>query len=766
MVRSRREATVSIVHIKSPLIGKKYSLKNRNYKFTKKISNARHSSFSSQNLVKSRLSSAAKCHLLWQYCPQTKNINKTRNTKEILKILLNLKPIFSQNYLSKYIGNIKNPNPHPWCPFSSIFQYKPVEEHDESYKLTRSGDVESNPGPAYNGATSGCGKMSNPDKDRKKKHPVEIITYNCRGLKDYKKLKRILNTCANVIGKNKLSLLMLQETHLEAESVRKLTLMWRGNFSLSPGLGGSRGCLTLFDKCWEIEDKYESQDGRLVCLALKSEQLSVIVINAYAPNDHSLEFFENMFEKLIHFKDRFPLHEVVVAGDLNLVIDPETDSVNRVASVRENISSVLVRDNLTIMEISDSYREKLKKGGYTWNRGNIYSRLDYVFCSKLFIASISSAKVDWTFDKSDHAAVRILVDLPVLNLKGPGLVRVNADILKIQHVKTEFRNRLIESISEIPEHWDPNQKLEFIKIVIRSSLSEISGKQKKIEEIEYNSTCDQLNRLKNNYADCLERGINVPNIINTINELQKEIDLYQDQKSQKLAELAKCKWFNEGEKSNKYFLNLLKRRNNETTMNLLSDGETTASTQEDIENLVMKFYSKLYNIDETVNDDYNSFFPVLPQLSEADRCMLDSPITLDEMWETLKDTNESSPGPDGIPYLVYKECWEVLGQFILKSWQFSKEKGILPEFNRLSTIKLIPKEGKDPGQIGNWRPITLSNCDLKIITKLLSNRVAKILPKIILETQVAYIPGRAVHDNLRMSNSSICTAKKITLMLS
>ena len=117
-----------------------------------------------------------------------------------------------------------------------------------------------------------------------------------------------------------------------------------------------------------------------MCLALKSEQLSVIVINAYAPNDHSLEFFENMFEKLIHFKDRFPLHEVVVAGDLNLVIDPETDSVNRVASVRENISSVLVRDNLTIMEISDSYREKLKKGGYTWNRGNIYSRLDYVFC--------------------------------------------------------------------------------------------------------------------------------------------------------------------------------------------------------------------------------------------------------------------------------------------------------------------------------------------------------------------------------------------------
>ena len=49
----------------------------------------------------------------------------------------------------------------------------------------------------------------------------------------------------------------------------------------------------------------------------------------------------------------------------------------------------------------------------------------------------------------------------------------------------------------------------------------------------------------------------------------------------------------------------------------------------------------------------------------------------------------------------------------------------------------------------NWRPITLSNCDSKIITKALSNRMSKVLGEIIDETQTAYVGGRSVADNHR-----------------
>lgn len=61
---------------------------------------------------------------------------------------------------------------------------------------------------------------------------------------------------------------------------------------------------------------------------------------------------------------------------------------------------------------------------------------------------------------------------------------------------------------------------------------------------------------------------------------------------------------------------------------------------------------------------------------------------------------------------------------------------------------MLPKKDKDKRIIQNLRPISLSNCDIKIITKTLTKRFNKILPEIIGPHQTAYIKGRNVHDNL------------------
>ena len=66
-----------------------------------------------------------------------------------------------------------------------------------------------------------------------------------------------------------------------------------------------------------------------------------------------------------------------------------------------------------------------------------------------------------------------------------------------------------------------------------------------------------------------------------------------------------------------------------------------------------------------------------------------------------------------------------------------------------SIIVLLPKEGKDIKDIKNWRPITLSNCDAKIITKDLAIRMSNVMNEIIVNTQTAYVRGRSVIDNLR-----------------
>ena len=91
----------------------------------------------------------------------------------------------------------------------------------------------------------------------------------------------------------------------------------------------------------------------------------------------------------------------------------------------------------------------------------------------------------------------------------------------------------------------------------------------------------------------------------------------------------------------------------------------------------------------------------------------------------------------------------MMGPIILNSWSYSLETGSSPSSHLESVITLLPKEGKDTKDIKNWRPITLSNCDSKIITKALSQKTAKVLESIVDPSQTAYVPGRSVADNLR-----------------
>ena len=116
---------------------------------------------------------------------------------------------------------------------------------------------------------------------------------------------------------------------------------------------------------------------------------------------------------------------------------------------------------------------------------------------------------------------------------------------------------------------------------------------------------------------------------------------------------------------------------------------------------------------------------------------------------------------------MYKKLWSITGPVILDAWKYSCEKGVMPPSHKESIITLLPKEGKNVKDITNWRPITLSNCDSKIITKALALRVSKVLDEVIDQNQTAYVGGRAVADNLRsiMFMKDHCREKKIKAVL-
>eukprot|EP00253_Pinus_taeda_P008983 PITA_08983 len=69
-------------------------------------------------------------------------------------------------------------------------------------------------------------------------------------------------------------------------------------------------------------------------------------------------------------------------------------------------------------------------------------------------------------------------------------------------------------------------------------------------------------------------------------------------------------------------------------------------------------------------------------------------------------------------------------------------------------LALIPKE-KGANSFNRFRPISLCNIGYKVITKVIANRLKKILPKIILENQGGFIHGRQLVDNFILVQKAI-----------
>ena len=100
---------------------------------------------------------------------------------------------------------------------------------------------------------------------------------------------------------------------------------------------------------------------------------------------------------------------------------------------------------------------------------------------------------------------------------------------------------------------------------------------------------------------------------------------------------------------------------------------------------------------------------------------MNRPVTSTEMETDFKTLNKKSPGPDGFTDEFYQTYREELKPILLKLFQKTAEEGTLSNSFYEVTITLIPKSDKDITKKENYRPISLTNVDTKILNKILVN---------------------------------------------
>ena len=111
------------------------------------------------------------------------------------------------------------------------------------------------------------------------------------------------------------------------------------------------------------------------------------------------------------------------------------------------------------------------------------------------------------------------------------------------------------------------------------------------------------------------------------------------------------------------------------------------------------------------------------------------------------------PGCDGLPYEFYSQFWSILSGPMVAAFNeaFSSPTATpeLSEGSRTGLIVLLHKGGdKAADDPDSYRPITLLNCDLKLVAKVMVLRLGGPLDEVIDGTQSAFVPGRWIGDNV------------------
>ena len=114
----------------------------------------------------------------------------------------------------------------------------------------------------------------------------------------------------------------------------------------------------------------------------------------------------------------------------------------------------------------------------------------------------------------------------------------------------------------------------------------------------------------------------------------------------------------------------------------------------------------------------------------------------------------NSPGQDSITTEFNQVFWPTLGNLLVTVFNESHELGSLPESQRNSVMSLIFKKDDDE-VIANYRPISLTNVDYRILAFTLAQRMQNIMKNIVNTDQSAYIKGRYMGTNIRLVDDVI-----------
>jgi len=189
------------------------------------------------------------------------------------------------------------------------------------------------------------------------------------------------------------------------------------------------------------------------------------------------------------------------------------------------------------------------------------------------------------------------------------------------------------------------------------------------------------------------------------------------------------KWLKQGDLNTKFFHSFVKWRRMRNEINKVEVNDQWCDDKEKVKAKVREFFKAIFDgmSEPQVRLDNVRF----NSISDEDNALLVRVVFDEEVKDAVwRCDSLKSPGLDGFNFSFIKFCWECLKDDFVLAVKDLLVNGKWPRGSNASFICLIPKTN-NLQQLRDFRPISLVGCVYKIILKILSIRVKKVINKVI-----------------------------------